>query len=164
MAASQTSPPEAGAARGPGHAVPAPVVPVVLFVVGLLLQRFVPLAHIPRAFALPAGVIGIVAGVLLVMSAGGVFRRAGTSPMPMRAATALVTDGPFRFTRNPMYLGVVLAYVGLALLLDSLWALALVVVVVPLLDAAAIRPEERHLEARFGAAYTDYKKRVRRWL
>ncbi len=164
MTESRSAAPDAPASKGPGHAIPAPLIPVTLFLVGLLIQRFVPVAHVPRAFGVPVGVLLMLVGVWLAMSAGGLFRRAGTSPMPMKAATALVTGGPFRFTRNPMYLGVVAFYVGLALLLDSIWALLLVVALVPLLDVCAIRPEECSLEALFGAEYVEYKKRVRRWL
>ncbi len=164
MAATPPAAPAAGVSKGPGHAVPAPLIPVVLLAVGVLLQRFVPVAHVPRVVALPAGVILIAAGVALWMTAGGIFHRVGTSPNPRRPATVLVTDGPFAFTRNPMYVGVVAIYLGLALLLDSVWALILVLALVPLLDVAAIRPEERFLEAHFGAPYAEYKKKVRRWL
>ena len=138
--------------------------PVGVLVVGLLLQHFVPFAGMPHALTLPLGTLFLALGAAFMIGGARSFRRAGTSPNPTRPTTALVSDGLYRFTRNPMYVGISLVYTGLALLFHSAWALLLVVLVVGLLDVAVIRREERFLEARFGAAYTDYKRRVRRWL
>ena len=92
------------------------------------------------------------------------FRRARTSPIPIRPTTALVTNGPYRFSRNPMYLSLVLLYVGLALRLNDFWVLALAPVVIVLVHYLAIVREEQYLERKFGQEYLDYKARVRRWL
>jgi protein-S-isoprenylcysteine O-methyltransferase Ste14 len=90
--------------------------------------------------------------------------RAGTSPNPMRATTALVTEGPYRISRNPIYVGYVLLQIGIAFLKGSSWLLATLVPVVVLLDRFVVRREERYLEATFGDAYREYRARVRRWL
>ena len=89
---------------------------------------------------------------------------AGTSLSPLLPAKALVTAGPFRFTRNPLYLARTLLYVGLALVMDTPWPLLTLVPVVLLVHYGVVLPEERYLEARFGHTYESYRTRVRRWL
>ncbi len=88
----------------------------------------------------------------------------GTPFNPARAAQALVTDGPYRVTRNPMYLGMACAYAGAALVTGALWSLALLPLVLLVIDRAIIPREEKHLAASFGAEYERYRRRVRRWL
>nr|MBA2578847.1 isoprenylcysteine carboxylmethyltransferase family protein [Euzebyaceae bacterium] len=78
--------------------------------------------------------------------------------------TALVAAGPYRFTRNPMYLGLSAGTAGVALITGNPWVLALLVPAVGVADAAFIRPEERYLERTFGDAYRAYRTRVRRWI
>jgi protein-S-isoprenylcysteine O-methyltransferase Ste14 len=92
------------------------------------------------------------------------FMRSRTSFNPARPATALVTGGPYRFTRNPMYLGMAGAYAGLAVATGVLWALAFLPVVVLTIDRLVIRREERHLAVAFGEEYERYRSRVRRWV
>ncbi len=84
--------------------------------------------------------------------------------MPWRPTTALVVGGPFRFTRNPMYLGTTLLYIGIAILAQALWALVLLPFVLMIVQRGVIEREERYLEGKFGADYLRYKQRVRRWL
>jgi protein-S-isoprenylcysteine O-methyltransferase Ste14 len=138
--------------------------PLALLAIGLTLQWLAPLPALSRGTARLAGILALAPGLALMAAAAGRFRGAGTSPNPTRPTTALVTSGPYRFTRNPMYLGISLVYLGLALLCDAPWALLLLAAVVVALDVAVIRPEERFLTARFGDAYRDYAQRVRRWL
>jgi protein-S-isoprenylcysteine O-methyltransferase Ste14 len=92
------------------------------------------------------------------------FRRARTSLVPVRPATALITDGPFRFTRNPLYLGLALLYLGIALWLGVLWPVVLLPALILLVQQIVILREEAYLESRFGEAYRAYRARVRRWL
>ena len=106
----------------------------------------------------------IVGGFALEIWAVGLFRRAGTNPLPYSPSTALVVEGPYKFTRNPMYLGFAITYLGLALGLDSPLALALLVPCLLVMQWGVIGREERYLEARFGEPYRDYKRSVRRWL
>jgi len=93
------------------------------------------------------------------MASFGLTRSSQPSP-----ATALVTTGPYRYTRNPMYLGLAFLYAGIALAFGLLWALAALPVVLLVVDRVVIPPEERHLEAQFGDEYRAYKSRVRRWI
>ena len=87
-----------------------------------------------------------------------------TGLLPGQVATTVLERGPFRVSRNPLYLGLIALDAGLALLWPSFWALVFVPVGVALLTWGAILPEERYLRIKFGTAYTDYADRVRRWL
>lgn len=108
---------------------------------------------------------GFVAAGLILMFAGlTTFFRAGTTPLPHRPASRLVTSGPYRITRNPMYLGFTAVYLGGAVLINSLWPLLFLPVVLLLLTRAVIEREERYLATAFGAEYAAYCRRVRRWL
>jgi protein-S-isoprenylcysteine O-methyltransferase Ste14 len=106
----------------------------------------------------------LVAGLALDIWAIATFRRAGTTPHPAGPTTALAVGGPYRFTRNPMYLGLVFLLAALALLANSLWPLILLPVVIVNVRRAVIDREERYLTAKFGEEYLRYKARVRRWL
>jgi protein-S-isoprenylcysteine O-methyltransferase Ste14 len=91
-------------------------------------------------------------------------RRAGTPVDPREAPTALVTEGPFRHTRNPAYVAFTLTYSGLSLLTSILWPLLLLPLVLLAVDRGVIQREERYLEKQFGSSYRQYRHRVRRWL
>lgn len=146
-----------------GVRVPPPVVFAAGFALGWLLGWVVGLPPLPRS-AVPAGIAALLAGAVPVAWSALLFLRAGTPLEPHKPTTSIVTGGPYRLTRNPIYLGFALVHAGTALTL-RLWgpllALAAVVVVI---DRFVIAREERFLERRFGAAYTAYRARVRRWL
>jgi protein-S-isoprenylcysteine O-methyltransferase Ste14 len=105
-----------------------------------------------------------VLGMALVASAIQRFRHYGTSLVPIEPTTAIAKDGPYRFTRNPMYLGLLILSCGLALAMNSIWTLLLMVPAVIAMNLFVIAREERYLERKFGAEYVEYKKRVRRWV
>ena len=111
-----------------------------------------------------AGVIPIVAGVALAIAASRQFTAAGTNIVPLTRSTALVTDGAFRLSRNPMYTGMVLALLGLALVTDSLFALLVAGVFTLVIRNRFVRREEVLMAQTFGADYDRYRQRVRRWL
>lgn len=92
------------------------------------------------------------------------FHRHRTGLLPGQPTTSMLERGPYRWSRNPLYLGMLALYLGLALLLPSLWGLLLTPLAVVLVEWGAIRPEERFLHERFGAAYDAYAARVRRWM
>jgi protein-S-isoprenylcysteine O-methyltransferase Ste14 len=146
----------------PDIIAPPPLLFAAPWVVGLLLHFLLPLPRLPIAARL-AGLPLIAAGIGL----GGWFiwtmRRAGTPVDPYEAPTALVTDGPFRHTRNPAYVALTLTYAGLALLAGVLWSLLLLPGVLLAVDRGVIQREERYLEAHFGSSYQQYRRRVRRW-
>ena len=92
------------------------------------------------------------------------FGRHGTGLLPGQVTETLIEEGPYRFSRNPLYIGLLALYLGLALLAPTLWGLVLFPAAVLLVYWGAIRPEEQFLHERFGGAYDDYTRRVRRWL
>jgi protein-S-isoprenylcysteine O-methyltransferase Ste14 len=156
-----------GAATATGIRVPPPLLFVAGLAGGYIVHRLWPVDRIPGSVAPAARVVGwILLALWIVLAAWGVatFRRAGTDVIPTRPASALVTTGPFRFTRNPMYLGFTCAYVGAVLVSRILWPLVFLPLVLAALHALVIVREERHLAARFGEAYLGYRARVRRWL
>jgi protein-S-isoprenylcysteine O-methyltransferase Ste14 len=152
----------------PGVRFPPPLIFTLGLLAGWALDRWVrPLPLVGpdhRAWLyLHAAAFGLVA-LWLLGSALGVFRRQGNDPRPWREDSALVVGGLYRYTRNPMYLGMALLVVALALALDSLWPLLTLVPVLAIVRAYVIGREEAYLAKRFGIAYLDYKAKVPRWL
>ena len=147
---------------------PPPLIPLFTILLGIGLDRLWP---IRPGFQLPAPArywVGglIVAGATLGLGLWPVilFRRSGQSEIPWTPTPSIVERGPYRFTRNPMYLQMVLVCIGVAVLLWNAWILLLVPLCAWALQRFAIRPEEAYLERKFGAGYLAYKQRVRRWL
>lgn len=142
--------------------------PPILFLgaalVALGLEWAWPTSHGGAGLLRALGAILFMAGLSLDLLTLATFRRHATTIMPHRGAERLVTDGPFRFSRNPIYLGNSVMLVGLGLMLDWLWAIPAALLAAILVGRLAIAREERHLEARFGAEWRDYAARVRRWL
>jgi protein-S-isoprenylcysteine O-methyltransferase Ste14 len=113
-------------------------------------------------FALGAALI--VGGVGFLLGAFSIFRRIGQHPDPKKPTPTISRDGPYRFTRNPMYVGGSLVQLGIGIALGNAWILVLLVPVVLLIHYGAILPEERYLERKFGDEYLSFKASVRRWL
>lgn len=147
-----------------GIRIPPPAMFIGTFVVGLLLGKLLGDPDIPMWSTKSFGWFAVVAGGAIMLTAIGLFRKAGTHARPWKRSTSLVTDGVFRWTRNPMYLGMALIYAGCALMFDSLVALLLLIPLVYVIQREVIQREERYMEARFGAAYREYKASVRRWI
>ena len=103
-------------------------------------------------------------GLALVLTSAPGFKKAGTNVEPWKPTTTIITTGLYAYSRNPMYLGMALVHGGLAICGASLAALATVVFSVLVTRTYVIAREERYLEAKFGSVYSDYKKRVRRWI
>jgi protein-S-isoprenylcysteine O-methyltransferase Ste14 len=110
------------------------------------------------------GLIPILAGLVVSASSARAFREAGTPVIPFEQSTTLVTDGWYRYTRNPMYLGLVVTLVGVWLVLGTLSPLLPMIVFVWIIEMQFIRGEEQFLDEIFGEQYRSYKLRVRRWL
>ena len=117
----------------------------------------------PSSFELPGAVL-VALGLLLMFVSVGVFWSRKTTILPDRAATEFVVVGPYRFTRNPMYVGMSVAYVGLSLAFSPVWPLVLLPLAMLLVVRLVIRREEAYLLRRFGASYEEYCSRVRRWM
>jgi protein-S-isoprenylcysteine O-methyltransferase Ste14 len=110
------------------------------------------------------GIALIAAGVVLAVVAKGRFDGVGTTVRPFERSTAVVSDGPFGYSRNPMYLGMFLALFGLFVVLGSLSPLVVLPLFYWIIVTQFVRCEERHMAEQFGDVYGDYKRRVRRWL
>jgi protein-S-isoprenylcysteine O-methyltransferase Ste14 len=156
------NPPRAGDTAG--VVAPPPLIYLAGLVPGFVLEALLPGSSIPGAVRWLLGGAVLIAGIALQTAFIRAFTRRGTAVEPWRPTTAIVTTGPYRLTRNPAYLGMALIYVGIALLADALWALVPLPVVLAVIGRGVIAREERYLERKFGAEYTDYRAGVRRWL
>ena len=148
----------------PRMAVPPPVIIGLPFAVGMLLQWFVPIHFPPRASGLVLGVPCGLFAIVLWVKAYAAFRRARTSMLHSRRSRALIVNGPFAYTRNPLYLSLVLFYAGFSFVASAVWPMLLLPIAVLGLHFLAIIPEEGYLEGTYGNQYRTYKARVRRWL
>ena len=156
--------------RSEGHdaadvRIPPPVLYLVAVILGVLLHwqwalGFAPGSSLPIAL----GVAVICGGVAILMGAFSIFRRMGQHPDPRKPTPRIARDGPYRFTRNPMYVGTSLIQVGLGIALGNAWIVLLLLPVVVLIHYRAILPEERYLERKFGDEYASFKASVRRWI
>lgn len=150
--------------EGPGLPVHPPVLYLAVLFVGIGLHYLWPIAPVPGPWGSIVGVLLIVLGTAIMPPVLARFRRAGTPFDPHKPASALITDGPYRYSRNPAYVALTLWYLGLGLLLNNGWVLLLVLPLLLVMDRCAIRREEQHLEAKFGEEYQRYQSTVRRWL
>jgi protein-S-isoprenylcysteine O-methyltransferase Ste14 len=158
--------PESTPLPHPGVRFPPPLVYLAGLAAGWGLHRWRPLpitvgASTGRTIA---GMVGVAAWLALFLSAFTAFRRVRTTIMPHKPAAALVTHGPYRFTRNPMYVSLVALYGGVTLFVNSWWPLLFLPAVVVGIDRAVIPREERYLRSAFPNEYGAYAARVRRWL
>jgi protein-S-isoprenylcysteine O-methyltransferase Ste14 len=147
-----------------GVIAPPPLIYLGALAVGFGLNAAVGTGSLPSTVAAPIGGASIVAGVGLMGSFVQAFGRARTPIDPYTPSQAIVTDGPYRLTRNPAYLGMALVSAGIALVANAPWALAPLPVAIAIVDRGVIAREERYLERKFGAPYVEYKRRVRRWI
>ena|SRR5690242_5339325 len=155
--------------NAPAHAgvrFPPPFVYVLGIAAAWLLHRWMalPITAGPSRTRNVVAALFVLVYLALFLAALTAFRRARTTLVPNRPATAFVTSGPYAFTRNPMYVSLVALYVAAALWLNSWWALVLLPVVVIVIDRTVIAREERYLGSAFPAEYSAYRSRVRRWL
>jgi protein-S-isoprenylcysteine O-methyltransferase Ste14 len=145
--------------------IPPPLAWGLAVIAGLALNRLVPL---PFLWAdLPAGWLGAMVFVLalaLVAWAFVTITRAGSNVPTNRPTTTIIESGPYRFTRNPIYLGMFLALIGLAIAFDDLWLLMMLVPFALIIRYGVVAREEAYLERKFGNVYRGYCSRVRRWL
>lgn len=134
-------------------------------VAALVLEQQVRATTHGGGFALALlGLALVAAGLGLDLWTAWTFRRARTTILPHRGASSLVTTGPFRLSRNPIYLGNTMLLVGLGLVFDNLWLVVFAVLAAVATQKLAIEREEAHLERRFGAEWRAYAARVRRWI
>jgi protein-S-isoprenylcysteine O-methyltransferase Ste14 len=141
-----------------------PVLLGVFVVLGFVAHGLAPWPISAGAWLAPAGLLLISAALALFAYAALTMRRYGASIPTSEPTESIVAAGPFRFSRNPIYLSMVALLVGLAAARGSYWFIVLAAIAMALLTAFVIKREERYLEHKFGERYLAYKRRVRRWL
>ena len=154
--------------RGPNVRIPPPLLFALPLLTGFIVQHYVP-THLvngvePTRIIRLVGVAEIAIALGLFAWAISTFRRLQTPVIPIRPARALAEEGPFKLTRNPMYLGFTVLYLGIALVANAFWPLVFLPEAIALTYLFAIRLEEAYLTREFGDAYREYCSRVRRWL
>ncbi len=143
-----------------------PAVPLLTILIGVVLNRLCPFKLKLSALS-RYGIGGAITGIAVLglgLYSVILLRRTGQSENPWTPTTEIVTRGPYRVTRNPLYLQMVLGCIGFAILLRNIWILLLTPLCAWVLQVLAILPEEAYLERKFGESYRSYKSRVRRWL
>jgi protein-S-isoprenylcysteine O-methyltransferase Ste14 len=148
----------------PGVIARPPLIYVSALVVGFVLEFLWPQGFFALAYRLPLGLALVAAGAGVGRFAFREFKKAGTHYRTDRPATVIITTGPFRFTRNPLYISLSLIYLGIAVAVGSLWTLAMLIPVLIVIRYGVIAREEQYLEKKFGDGYRSYKSAVRRWL
>lgn len=148
----------------PGVRFPPPIPYMIAISGGALLHRAWPLPLGGGAVRVIVAWTLVAACAALLASGFQAFWSRRTSIVPVRPATTLVIAGPYQFTRNPMYVGLLLLAVGMGLWMNTWWVFVLLIPTLLVIDRYVIAREEQYLERRFGREYDAYKQRVRRWL
>ena len=141
--------------------------PLILFgflSVGLVLHLVAPINFFPGSFQAGLGLPLVGIGVLLLLWASQTLLRADTDVRFRRPTKVLVVREPYRFSRNPIYLGLMLVYLGITVSVNALWPLLLLPVVFIVIQWGVIYREELYLQEKFGGDFSDYKRKVRRWI
>src|ERR1051325_6079921 len=154
----------AESADNPGVIAPPPLIYAAAFLIALLLHRLALMTIFGGGLALWPGLALVALSVGLAIWGRQALVSAGTNVNPYRPSTAIVDSGPYRFTRNPLYVALTLMYVGLTLAFDTWWGFILLVPVLIIMHLGVIRREERYLQRKFGESYRGYRARVRRYL
>jgi protein-S-isoprenylcysteine O-methyltransferase Ste14 len=153
-----------GNADNPGVIAPPPLIYAGALAVGLLVNWLYPIPFLPRGLRRVLGWPLIFGGLAIGALGFRKMNRAGTNVDPREPTTAIVTGGPYRFTRNPLYLSMTLIYCGITALANALPAALLLPADIAVMRRGVIEREERYLERKFGGEYLNYKGRVRRWI
>jgi protein-S-isoprenylcysteine O-methyltransferase Ste14 len=159
-----SSPPNAARDVATLGLVRPPLVYLISLVAGALIQLVTPLPFLPQGIAVPLGSSLVVVAIALFSYAVAIFRAAGTPVRARKPTTVIVSTGPYRFSRNPIYLAFSLFQLGIAIWVNTLWLVATLVGAAALIHYVVIPREEQYLERRFGTEYLKYKASVRRWL
>jgi protein-S-isoprenylcysteine O-methyltransferase Ste14 len=147
-----------------GIKFPPPLIYLLFLLAGLALERVWPVGLVPGVARFWIGGALLALALACGLWARAQFRRAGTPIRPDRTTTAIVSTGPYAYSRNPLYLTLAAVYLGIAVLAESAWAILLLLPALWTVQRFVIGREERYLEGKFGEVYRAYKESVRRWL
>jgi protein-S-isoprenylcysteine O-methyltransferase Ste14 len=154
--------------HGPGVWFPPPIIFIAGYLLGALIARlWRPVPIVPDQISQLFGIAGLVAAIVgVIIGSWGMltFAMAHTAIVPIHPAERLVQSGPYRYTRNPMYTGLTLLYLGLTAMFNALWPLLMLPIVLMALKRFVVDREEAYLSQKFGAEYENYRRRVRRWV
>ena len=153
-----------GVTDNPGVIARPPLLYGAAFLVVLALRWLWPMPILGQAAALWVGLALLVLGVGIAIAGRRALQAAATNVDPMRPTTAIVTSGPYRFSRNPLYVALTLLFLGLTFAFDTLWGLVALVPLLVTMHCGVVLREERYLERKFGDTYQQYRSRVRRYL
>ena len=141
-----------------------PLIYLAFLAVGLLLDYLFPVPVLPNSIQYAVGFGIIIAPGLVMRFVLLEFRKAETQFDPRKPTTAIITTGPYRFSRNPSYISLTMLYLGIAIAADSVWVLAGLIPTLVIMHYGVILREEEYLETKFSEEYLRYKNTVRRWL
>ena len=148
----------------PNVVAPPPLIFLGGLILGGLLGWFFQGSFLPNYFSIVAGIVLILAGLAIVLTAILQMRRAKTNVEPWKPTTAILDTGIYGISRNPIYVAMALVYAGIAFLFNSFWFLPPLILVLLIIHFGVILREEKYLAEKFGDDYLNYKNRVRRWL
>ena len=151
-------------ADNPGVIAPPPLIYAGALAAGLLANKLYSVPFLPRGISRALGWPSVAAGLAIGLLGFREMKRARTNVDPYKPATAIVSEGPYRYTRNPLYVGMTLMYVGIAARANALPAVLLLPAVLAVVRRGVIEREERYMERKFGDEYLRYKGQVRRWI
>ena len=157
---------EANGDDGAAVRIPPPLIYLAAIIVAGLLHAYMWPMPLLLEFGprLTVSLTFVMLGIVLMASAIGLFKRTGQDPKPWKSTPEIISTGVYRFTRNPMYLGMALLQIGIGAGLENGWIVAFVPPVLLAVYRTAVRPEEAYLVGKFGDAYRQYRRSVRRWL
>ena len=150
--------------HGPGIMIPPPLIYFIGFLFAYAMNIFYPIPMLGPPLSIVLALLAVTPSAVLGLWGLFEFWRARTNPLPHKPSSSLVIVGPYRITRNPMYLSLALLYVGFGFLLNIAWAFVVLPAVIFIVNIYVIKREESYLESKFGEQYRSYKKQVRRWL
>ncbi len=151
----------------PGVIAPPPLIFLSGIILGEIIQWFFPLYIFSPEYLLFARIFGgllIIFGLGIILNAKIKMSKAKTNIEPWKPTTAIISDGIYSISRNPIYVAMLLIYLGLTLIFNSVWFFPFLILVLIAMQFGVILREERYLEKKFGAEYLEYKKKVRRWI
>lgn len=158
------SKPEGATPDAPGMLVRPPILLLGSIALGLILQAVWPIRFVPAALTMIVGAPLVGLSLVLFTFSVKKFRAAGTGIRAHEPTTVIVISGPYRFSRNPIYLSFALLQIGLAIWVNNAWFLAALIPLLTIIRYGVISREEAYLERKFGEEYLRYKRSVRRWL
>jgi protein-S-isoprenylcysteine O-methyltransferase Ste14 len=150
----------------PGIFIPPPLIYAAIFFLSILMQKIIPInnSFFDSRNATIAGIVLIVIALLFILPALIKFVQSKNTLVTIKSATSLQTKGIYSLTRNPMYMGLLILYSGIAMLEGNWWAFIFIPLIIIIVQSYVIRGEENYLQRAFGEEYNAYRKKVRRWI